>query len=239
MTLVPGRKPADGVKTAVAPEIFQLPAILGDSVGSGVLADSGAENVSVIGPPPLAFLVPPAGEADSSRSGSRPAELLLGVRAARTPRSRCPALTHLRPRWSRAGAGGAGRSRPRRPRRRFRRWPRSAGAAQRRLPGAPGTPQERPALPKNDTVRSPQRSIGPLIPVIPIRPLRRSSHRRWSQCRDGGSSESLGSISIKPGTWRHRSSCLPLIRRIASLQIGCSRPRGNPAARPRVLSWED
>ena len=39
------------------------------SVGSGVPAESAEENVSVIGAPPLAWRVPPAGDTDSSVSG--------------------------------------------------------------------------------------------------------------------------------------------------------------------------
>src|SRR6185437_7339281 len=69
VTLVSGRYPADGVNVAVAPETFQLPAIFGESVGSGVPGESAEENVNVIGAPPLAWRVPPAGETDSSRSG--------------------------------------------------------------------------------------------------------------------------------------------------------------------------
>ena len=55
LTLVSGRNPDAGVNVAVAPLTFQLPAILGESVGNGVVADSGEEKVSVTGPPPLAW----------------------------------------------------------------------------------------------------------------------------------------------------------------------------------------
>ena len=54
VTLVSGRNPEDGVNVAVAPETFQLPAIFGDSAGSGVEGESAEENVSVTGAPPLA-----------------------------------------------------------------------------------------------------------------------------------------------------------------------------------------
>jgi hypothetical protein len=45
------------VNVAVAPLTCQLPAILGESVGSGVTGESAAENVSVTGAPPLASWV--------------------------------------------------------------------------------------------------------------------------------------------------------------------------------------
>ena len=69
VTVVPGAYPYDGVNVAVAPETAQLPAIFGLSVGSGVAGESAEENVSVIGAPPLAWRVPPAGDTDSSVSG--------------------------------------------------------------------------------------------------------------------------------------------------------------------------
>ncbi len=54
------------MNVAVAPLTCQLPAIFGESVGSGVEGESAEENVSVIGPPPLAACVPSAGDTDSS-----------------------------------------------------------------------------------------------------------------------------------------------------------------------------
>jgi hypothetical protein len=57
--------PDAGVNVAVAPDTCQLPAIFGEMDGSGVLGDNGAENVSVMGAPPLASLAPPPGVADS------------------------------------------------------------------------------------------------------------------------------------------------------------------------------
>ncbi len=69
VTFVSGWNPDDGVKVAVAPLTCQLPAILGATVGSGVVGARAEENVSVTGPPPLASCPPPAGDTESSRSG--------------------------------------------------------------------------------------------------------------------------------------------------------------------------
>jgi hypothetical protein len=53
VTVVSSGKPTDGVNVAVLPETFQEPDVDGDTLGSGVLAASGAENPTVIGLVPV------------------------------------------------------------------------------------------------------------------------------------------------------------------------------------------
>ena len=152
VTLVPGAYPYDGVNVAVAPETCQLPAIFGVSVGNGVPGESAEENVSVIGAPPLAWRVPPAGDTDSSRSGSG-RRRRLGDRLAVT----ClpsPALTSLT--WPDAWAEVAANALP---------ATMTAAAAPavteiiRCRNSVALTRPTPPALPNNDTARSPQRLL--------------------------------------------------------------------------------
>src|ERR1700733_2013811 len=58
-----------GVNTAESPNTRQLPATSGVSTGIGVPAESGAENVTVIGWLPSACWLPAAGDTDITRNG--------------------------------------------------------------------------------------------------------------------------------------------------------------------------
>jgi hypothetical protein len=61
VTLVSSGQPTEGVKVAVLPLIFQDPAVSGEILGSGVLADSGAEKPTVMGLVPLTVPAPERG----------------------------------------------------------------------------------------------------------------------------------------------------------------------------------
>src|ERR1700735_4069127 len=66
VTRVFSRYPTVGVKTAASPWTAQWPAIDGDSVGIGELADSGAENCTRMGLVPLTPFAPTAGVVETS-----------------------------------------------------------------------------------------------------------------------------------------------------------------------------
>jgi hypothetical protein len=156
LTLVSGRNPEDGVNVAVAPDTCQLPAIFGEMDGNGVLGERAEENVSVIGPPPLAPAAPLAGDTESSRSGVTRADgdgdaddFVSGLLS--------PALTSfagLEPAAETANAQPATIT--------AAAVPAVAAIVRCRSRVAPTRPGP-PKLPKNDTAPTPQRLVSSLI----------------------------------------------------------------------------
>jgi hypothetical protein len=159
VTAVPGRNPDAGVKVAVSPETCQFPWTFGESFGNRVTGDSAEEKVSVIGAPPLAWCVPPAGDTDNSVSGPTGG----GDGEAETVGTACfvfPSLTSFSlPEPDAEVAANA--------------QPATITAAalaavaviSRCLSSVALTLPAPPTLPKNDTARSPQPISQAVIPV--------------------------------------------------------------------------